>query len=388
LQRGLLAGRISWFYFSKLIWPVDLTFIYPRWTVDSTVGWQYLFPLGIVAVLAGAWLSRRRNRGPLAAVLFFIGSLFPALGFLNVYPFIFSFVADHFQYLASLGLITLLAAGLTTALPRVPVAWRGAARAVPFVLVGALGMLTWRQSRMYRDALTLYQTTLERNPSCWMAHNNLGNVLRTAGRNEEAIAHFQQALQLKPDSYQTHYSLAQVLREENRLPEAIAHYRQAVALEPKSVEARNNLAIVLEKNRQLPEAAAVLEEALRVNPAFSGTHYNLARILEGMGRLQEAIAHYKEALKLKPDYTDARNNLGIALGRTGRMEEAIAQFEAAVRSDPASASSHYQSGPDPFRTRPGARRGAALSGGAAVESRLSPAPVSPTNLLHGQARTR
>ncbi|MDI1318806.1 MAG: hypothetical protein PSW75_01255, partial [bacterium] len=102
LQRCLLAGRVVWFYLGKLAWPADLIFIYPRWTIDTAVWWQWLFPLAGLALLGGlAWWSRQ-SRGPLAAALLFGGTLFPVLGFVNVYPFVFSFVADHFQYLASL----------------------------------------------------------------------------------------------------------------------------------------------------------------------------------------------------------------------------------------------------------------------------------------------
>ena len=106
-ERCLIAGRALWFYAGKLAWPAQLTFIYPRWTIETTAGWQWLFPMAAVGVMAGLWLARRRmGRGPLVAVLFFAGTLGPALGFVNVYPMRYSFVADHFQYLAGVGLIT------------------------------------------------------------------------------------------------------------------------------------------------------------------------------------------------------------------------------------------------------------------------------------------
>ena len=99
MDRLLIAGRAIWFYLGKLVWPVDLAFIYPRWHVSRTVWWQSLFPITALLVSVGLWLLSRRNRAPLAAWLFFVGTLFPALGFFNVYPFCYSFVADHFQYL-------------------------------------------------------------------------------------------------------------------------------------------------------------------------------------------------------------------------------------------------------------------------------------------------
>ena len=116
VERCLLAGRVVCFYLGRLIWPTNLVFIYPRWTVDASAAWQYSFPLGLLAAIAALWLGRRRGRGPLAAALFFVGTLFPVLGFVNVYPFIFSFVADHFQYLAAMGIIVPLAWGLAVGL--------------------------------------------------------------------------------------------------------------------------------------------------------------------------------------------------------------------------------------------------------------------------------
>jgi hypothetical protein len=109
-QRLLLAGRAPWFYAWKALWPADLMFVYPHWKIDTGEIWQYCFPLGLAAVaVALGWLARKK-RGPLAGFLFFAGTLFPALGFLNVYPFRYSYVADHFQYLALLGILVPAAA--------------------------------------------------------------------------------------------------------------------------------------------------------------------------------------------------------------------------------------------------------------------------------------
>ena len=121
LERCLIAGRALWFYLGKLVWPEPLIFIYPRWSIDAGAPWQYLYPLAALAVVAGLWLLRHRlGRGPLASWLFFGGTLLPALGFFDVYPMRYSFVADHFQYLASLGPIALAAgaAGARRAAPR------------------------------------------------------------------------------------------------------------------------------------------------------------------------------------------------------------------------------------------------------------------------------
>ena len=113
VQRLLLAGRAIWFYAGKVVWPANLTFFYPRWNVDASVWWQFLFPVGAIAAAVALWRVAHRNRGPLAGFLIFAGTLFPVLGFFNIYPFRYAYVADHFAYLASLGILVPLASALS-----------------------------------------------------------------------------------------------------------------------------------------------------------------------------------------------------------------------------------------------------------------------------------
>src|SRR5206468_3833069 len=160
-QRVLIAGRALWFYATKLVWPVPLAFNYERWTVDSAQAWQWAFPLGAAALVVALWVGRRRlGRGPLAAVLFFAGTLAPALGFVDVYPMRYAFVADHFQYLASLGLIALAAALGTKACQQLSPArqWLKPAAGAAVLLI--LAGLTWQQELVYRDLETLWTDTL------------------------------------------------------------------------------------------------------------------------------------------------------------------------------------------------------------------------------------
>src|SRR5437870_2696792 len=185
LQRCLIAARDFWFYLFKLLWPVKLTFIYPRWQISGAIWWQYLFPLTLILLLALIWRLRKKNRGPLAAVLVFLGLLFPALGFINVYPFIYSFVADHFQYLACVGPLTLFAAGMTMALDSIAPGKVLLRPTISFLLLLTLGALSWRQCRDYRDIETLWRTTIARNPDCWMAYSNLGSFLSAHGDANE-----------------------------------------------------------------------------------------------------------------------------------------------------------------------------------------------------------
>lgn len=337
LQRCLLAGRAIWFYAGKLVWPANLAFSYPRWTVDPSDWWQYLFPAGVLAAAIALWKVSRRQRGPLAGFLFFAGTLFPVLGFFNVYPFRFSFVADHFQYLACLGVIVPVSTGLAVLARRIA-AGRLARIAWGAVLPLLLGLLTWGQSGIYRDAETLYRETLARNPESWLAHNNLGNVLLAKpGQLADAIAEYRAAARLEPGSEQAHTNLGNALAQAGQLREAIPELEAALRIRPGYAEGHNNLGYALS---QMPGglecAIAEYQVALRINPEYAEAHYNLGSAFVQMpGRLPDAIAEYQAALRIEPDLPEAHNNLGGALAQTpGRLPDAIAQFEAAIRLRP------------------------------------------------------
>jgi hypothetical protein len=156
IDRCLIAGRAVWFYLYMLLWPTNLIFIYPRWHIDAAAVWQYLFPAAFLLAAVLFWKLRNRTRALLTVLLYFTITLFPALGFFNVYPFRYSFVADHFQYLASIGPIAAGAAcivqgtGLLQERLRRPTL-----RLFCGMLLSVLFLLTWNQSRMYSDAETL-----------------------------------------------------------------------------------------------------------------------------------------------------------------------------------------------------------------------------------------
>lgn len=360
LQRALLAGRIIWFYLGKLVWPADLIFIYPRWQIAAAAPWQWLPALGVLALLIALWWGRRR--GPLAAALLFIGALFPALGFVDVFPFRFSYVADHFQYLAAPTVMVLAAAGWVRLAAGRPW-WVG--RALSGLLLAGLGVLTWRQCGMYHDAETLYRTTLARNPACWLAEYNLGTTLRAAGRTAEAIPHLEQTLRLQPDYPGAlnnlglalmsagrldeataflqrlvrvdpglaagHCNLGNALRTAHRADAAIAQYQAALQLDPAYADAAYNLGVILGDLGENREAVDRFRQAVRLQPDYAPAWYGLGSSLQALGQPQEAMASYEQALRLQPDYPEVLNNLGGVLRDLGRWPEADARFEQALR---------------------------------------------------------
>jgi tetratricopeptide (TPR) repeat protein len=337
LERCLIAGRGAWFYLGKLLWPTDLTFMYPRWNVNPAAGPQYLFLIGLVLLLVGLGWLVRRHRGPLAGFLIFFGLLFPMLGFFDIYWFRISYVADHFVYLPSVGLIMPLAAGLVLACRKSPLGGGGLPAFFGAMLLVLLGTMTWRQSHAYRDYQTLCRETLTRNPSAWMLHHNLGvEVAELPGRLPEAIALFQETLRLKPNFAEAHFNLAQAWsRIPGKLPEAIAEYAATVRLEPGDVDAQFNLGNALATSGRWSEAVPPFEAVVKLRPNFAMAHFNLGNALAATGRRSDAIREYESVLRLEPNGWEAHFNLGSLFMETPRRSsDAIAHFQAVLKLKP------------------------------------------------------
>lgn len=344
-QRCLLAGRALWFYAGKLFWPGQLTFIYPRWQMDGSAAWQYSFPLAALAVMTVLWSLRQKiGRGPLVAVLLFAGTLAPALGFIDVFPFRYSFVADHFQYLASIGLITLVACGGAMICDRAGQRGRRAGiSAVSVVLLG-LGMSTWRQAGIYKNAETLWTDTVAKNPNASMAYNNLGDVLVNQGRFLEAIVECRISLRIDPRNPEPYNNLGTALARAGRIPEAIKQCEQALRIKPDYAQAHNNLGNIFLQIGRSDEAMEHYNAALTITPYSANSHYNLGTALLQAGRLDEAIMQFRKVLEIQADYAEAYNNLGNALFRKGQLDEAIAQYRKVIEINPDNAEAHYNLG--------------------------------------------
>jgi len=334
-DRCVLAGRALCFYAAKLVAPIRLSFIYPRWTIDAGAWWQWLFPLAAVGVVAALWRLRDRiGRGPLAAVLYFAITLAPALGFVDVYPFRYSFVADHFQYLASLGPITLLVA-LGTAGVRKVAARGAAARLACAGLLLALGAATSSRAHVFADLETLWRDTLSKNPAEWSAYNNLGSLLLERGRPAEAASFLERALALRPDVPEVHHTMADAWLRLGRRDEARAEYARALAVAPGYAPAHNGLGLLLLDEGKATEAIAEFEQAIRLRPDLAAPFYNLGNALVALDRWREAEPYYERALQIDPEFAQAHNNLANLYAYRGNLAGAIEHYEKALALEPA-----------------------------------------------------
>ncbi len=301
LQRLLGAGGVVWFYLFKGLWPIGLLFVYPQWRVDAAnpLWWPPLLSAFIITIIL--WQYRKTWARPLLfAWVVFGAALAPVMGFTDVGFMQFSLVADRYQHIAIIVPIALAAAVFSAWFQQLRAAPRWSAALVLVFAVAALAFLAWRQSSLYRDPITLYQATLQKNPDSWLLHNNLGNALHDIGREDLAIEQYQLTLQLRSDS-------PQIL---------------------------NNLGNALDESGDPARGIEYLKKSLQLKPDYPAALYNLGNALMHTARYNEALGYYQEALRLKSDYPEAYLNWGNALVHLGRWQEAIEKYNQALQIQP------------------------------------------------------
>jgi tetratricopeptide (TPR) repeat protein len=310
-QRLLIAGRAIWFYLSKILWPANLMFSYPRWQLDAANLRLYLFPAAAILLLASAWLLRHRiGRGPLAALLIFGGVLAPALGFLNTYPMRFSFVADHFQYAAGIPIIVLISSILIHYLPQKLLA--------PMIAIPLL-LLTWHQSHIYAGPQTLWRDVIARNPNSWLADENLAVALTfqpnsTQAQLEEALTLYQRVSRLRPQHEKLHVNWAEALFKLGRWEECLPHYRLAIRSPGVSMEIINDrMGTALLRLDRPEEARPLFNAALKTNPRDTDAIIGLGELNLNVGQIDEAVKLFQRALAIDPQSSAARKDLADAL---------------------------------------------------------------------------
>ncbi|MGN6369257.1 MAG: tetratricopeptide repeat protein [Phycisphaerae bacterium] len=300
--RLLIAGHAVLFYIAKLLAPVHLVFFYPRWNSDTASLLQWLAPLAVLAILLTLFALRKKiGRAPLALALLFILALFPALGFFNFYPMQFSFVADHFQYLATIVGCTALAAALAQA--SALLARRIAIRPLTITLGAAillsLSFLSFAQAHIYHDEITLYRKTLDRNPDAWIAADNLASLL--ASQPDPAAR--KQALDL------AHATLARDINNPTAL---------------------KSLGDTLFELQQFPDAQKAFERALIASPNNPSIERGIGDSLLLQNKPADAVPHYLAAANELPQDADYAAAAGIALLQARRPAEAEQQFRTAI----------------------------------------------------------
>jgi tetratricopeptide (TPR) repeat protein len=381
VERLTIAGRAIWFYVYKLFVPFNYKFVYDRWTPTAADAMGWLGLLAAIAVVALLVLFRNKvGRGVVAAVLIYLVTLVPAMGFFNVYPMRYSFVADHFQYLSGVALLVLASAGVATWLRKLgnPQTLRTAGLVVSCAVLLVLGFVTFAQAQIYRSKETLWRDTIAKNPKAWVAYSNLGatlleqaeqdyrdlNFVEGEPRAKEAIQSFESALALRDNLDDAYNNWGRALLLLGKPGDALEKFDQALALKPDSVGVYNNMGVALAKLGRTDQAIARYEKALDLNPKNPGARYNLSNLLldqaaalsrkAGAGKTPDEKKLQAEAKALNakardqlsmvvqanPEYAEAWHKLGVSLTREGNYKEAFPAVKNAVDLKPELAEAH------------------------------------------------
>lgn len=334
-ERIYLAGRIPWFYAMKLLVPVDLSFIYPRWDIAKFETPWLAWTAATVALLIAFTVSVRWwGKAPLIAVLFFGGTLFPALGFLNVYPFKYSFVADHFQYLASIGIVGLWVGGVAYLVER-DSRWKVAASVLGGAMLLTLSVLTFQQARVYHSRETLWSDVLEKNPTSSLALQGLAAERMHAEDYAKAEELYRQAIPLTIDVHDQQivwHDLGQLLEKRGDSTAAKEAWKTAYELDRSQIRIGEILALIAMKEKDWPTAEQYLKAIIVHEPRHGPSRHNLAIALSSQRKHQEAEPHYRAAVSIEKNDDGIRLNWARCLASLGRGQEALEQARVAAQS--------------------------------------------------------
>jgi len=317
-------------YLGKTAWPTGLAVFYPY--REGVPPWQ----LGAAATVL-ALVSLVATRAPYLLVgwLWYLGTLVPVIGLVKVGE---QAMADRFTYLPLVGVFVMVAWGV----PEMLRAQDGRRLvAVGAAAVAACAVVSAVQLGYWRDSETLFRRALAVTHDNVLAHTNLGTVLATSGRIDEAIGHYEAALRIRPDDAKTHTNLGMALAAKGDRAAAIAEYRSALAVRPDYAVAHYDLGLALAETGRLDDAIAEYATAIRVDPDYAKAHANLGWALAEQGKLPEAVVQYREALRIDPDLAVTHNNLAVALERLDHGDEALVHYAEAARLVPEEPRTHY-----------------------------------------------
>jgi protein O-mannosyl-transferase len=348
-------------YIGKLFWPSSLAVFYPYDRHPSLL-FAFLSLAAVVIVSAAAILIRRHKPYVLAGWFWFLVTLAPVIGIVQVGG---QSMADRYTYIPLIGVFVILAWGGWDALNwlRIPPFVQALSASIALVLCAGL---TRAQLRHWHDSIALFQHALNITATNDLAEANLGFALAEQGQHDKAIVHykavlknhprasatvwnnfgkslvatgklqeainaFQNALKIDPSMSVAHQNLGLALARTGKQQESLIHLGEAVRLEPEDGKVHNIYAVMLGAAGRTEEAMQEFQTALRLAPDSPATHANLANLLAKLHARNEAIAHYSEALRLDPAFVEAHYNIASLLREEGRTEDAAARCVAALQ---------------------------------------------------------
>jgi tetratricopeptide (TPR) repeat protein len=360
-------------YIGKFFWPGELAVLYPHpgsWAGGVVVASAVV----VIALTAVAWWQRRRRPWIGVGWLWFVGTLVPVIGIVQVGQ---QAMADRYTYIPIIGVMVMVLWTVRELLHARPGAARIVGGAALMILAGS-GVLTWKQVGVWKNSFTLFDHAIAVTNNNYVAHDNRGLFLAEAGKADEAMADYRRsiaihptylnprnnlgialtrlgrpaeavpelrvALQTNPNHVEVRNNLANALSDLGQLSEAMEHYDFVLARQPNHVNALNGSAVVLAMQNRLPEARSRLEHSLRLSPNNASAHSNLGNVCSMLGQRDEALAHYRRTTELNPAEAHPHFLIGMLLSQQEKFAEAVVSFERSLKLRPNHPETHAHLG--------------------------------------------
>jgi Tfp pilus assembly protein PilF len=319
-------------YSANIFWPAHLAVFYPYPEVLSS--WQTgLAALLLIGVTAYACLELRKRPFLIVAWLWFLGTLVPVSGIIQVG--LWPALADRWAYVPSIGLFIIIVWGGHEQLGRWSAqAARAGAASVAVVVIILLGMVSYRQAAVWENGISLFEHALGHTEGNFVAHNNLGAELYRQERYEEALFHFHEAVRINPNYFFAYNNIGIDSLKHEHLEEAEKWFAKALAVNPRFADGQKQMAATKFKLRKVKEALDHYSLAVEIDPLDKTVHNDFGCVLMSIGQTDRAVHFFRNALRLDPDYADANHNIGVAYFYMGQGQNANRHFEKALALKP------------------------------------------------------
>jgi tetratricopeptide (TPR) repeat protein len=290
LSRITLALRGYWFYLQQTLLPLGLSAIYPYPASLPELPTIWFIQAGIALLLISATLVLSKKHPKILFIwLGYSGVIFPVLQLLPVGDAV---AADRYFYLASVPVFL----GFGMLYEHLEERWGKQIQLPSMILIPVLMGLTWYQSSLWKDEVTLFSHTIKHYPESAVAWNNIGAMLQRKQQFAEAIPYYEKAIEIRKD-----YTIALC-----------------------------NLGISYGRTGQLDKAISLLEKSIESDSAHAESYGNLGNAYIMTGKREEALQLFLTAVRLNPRYVEAWYNLGIYYRENKDPQQAVKYFKKSV----------------------------------------------------------
>jgi len=335
IARLLNALKAVVFYMIKMIWPVQLVPLYRLPSVIYPLDLHYLLSGGAVLGITGmcVWMIRRKKPLWLTAWLYYVVTLLPVIGIIQVG---LHSAADRFTYLPSLSFSLIFGLSVAWIWNRISVlrhkmVFRGLILFSTFIVIFILGYLTIKQIKIWQNSKTMWSSVIKAFPEMVPeAYYGIGLFYYEGGKLDEAVSEFEHAIALSPNYAPAHYNLGNTYVRKGMLDKAISEFKRAIALGFNTADVHNNLGGCYGHKDRLDEAISEFKQAIDINPNFEDACVNIGLTYYRKGELDKAIYEYKKAISINPDAARAHYNLAVVYYDKKYYQRAIKHCNRAV----------------------------------------------------------